>query len=418
MTERRESLRGEFLKRYLPLVKPCKSPGEAALLLNKSLFRDYRVGYNTRRLRPDQSSRESIAQGMATCTGLSIMLIEACRAVAIPARLAGIQSWPGRGGNHTWVEVWDDGWHFVGAAEPDAQGLDHAWFAGEAAGAIKDSPRNAIFAVTYRATGDHFPMVWDPATKINAENVTLRYKTSAPPVPSGPRLMVEVRMGGQRVEADVFAIDRRTGAVVLSGKSLGPQADVNLHLSKPVTAGQSFLVAARLRGRGARGFATVREDTVVRLDLDQGEGGESHSGVAALLADRFSQDTPKRDLARKLLAEVPFTGTDRDLAWKAYRQSLDHSALRAEFDSRMVTTRDRSSPYLWRHVGTMPKEGWPLVIAMHGGGGAPNKSTMNNGSECSRNTITTIPRPEATSISRFGRPTTPGMVFTTTRSRP
>ena len=77
---------------------------------------------------------------MATCTGLSIMLVEACRAVGVPARMAGIASWPGRGGNHTWVEVWDDGWHFVGAAEPDAKGLDHAWFVGDAAKAIKGSP--------------------------------------------------------------------------------------------------------------------------------------------------------------------------------------------------------------------------------------------------------------------------------------
>ena len=56
---------------------------------------------------------------------------------------------------------------------------------------------------------------------------------------------------------------------------------MNLHLSEPVTAGESFLVVARLRGTGARGFATVREDTVVRLDLDQAEGGESRTGVAA-----------------------------------------------------------------------------------------------------------------------------------------
>ena len=79
----------------------------------------------------------------------------------MPARLAGIASWPGRGGNHTWVEVWDDGWHFVGAAEPDEKGLDHAWFVGDAAKAIKGSDRSAIHAVTYRATGTFFPMVWD-----------------------------------------------------------------------------------------------------------------------------------------------------------------------------------------------------------------------------------------------------------------
>ena len=111
-TEPRESMRGEFHDRYLPLVQKLKRPGDAALALNKALFRDYKVVYNTRRLRPDQSSRESIKQGMATCTGLSIMLVEACRSVAVPARMAGIASWPGRGGNHTWVEVWDSGWHF------------------------------------------------------------------------------------------------------------------------------------------------------------------------------------------------------------------------------------------------------------------------------------------------------------------
>ena len=121
-----------FTTAICPWSRDCKTPGQAALAINKKLFRDYKVGYNTRRLRTDQSSKESIAQGMATCTGLSIMLVEACRAVGVPARLAGIASWPGRGGNHTWVEVWDDGWHFVGAAEPDEKGLDHAWFVGDA----------------------------------------------------------------------------------------------------------------------------------------------------------------------------------------------------------------------------------------------------------------------------------------------
>ena len=137
VTEPRDSMRAEFHDRYLPLVQGCKTPGQAALAINKKLFADYKVGYNTRRLRTDQSSKESIAQGMATCTGLSIMLVEACRSVGVPARLAGIASWPGRGGNHTWVEVWDNGWHFVGAAEPDDKGLDHAWFVGDASKAIK-----------------------------------------------------------------------------------------------------------------------------------------------------------------------------------------------------------------------------------------------------------------------------------------
>jgi transglutaminase-like putative cysteine protease len=108
LTEPRQSMRAEFHDRYLPMVKDCKTAGQAALQVNKALFRDYKVTYNTRRLRTDQCSKESIAQGMATCTGLSIMLVEASRAVGVPARVAGIASWPGRGGNHTWAEVWDD----------------------------------------------------------------------------------------------------------------------------------------------------------------------------------------------------------------------------------------------------------------------------------------------------------------------
>ena len=177
-------MRSEFHARYLPVVKACKTPGEAALAINKKLFVDYKVGYNTRRLRTDQNSKESIAQGMATCTGLSIMLVEACRSVAVPARLAGIASWPGRGGNHTWVEIWDNGWHFVGAAEPDDKGLDHAWFVDDASRAIKGSSKSAIYAVTYRTTGDFFPLVWAPSAKMPGEDVTDRYSRGTPKTPA------------------------------------------------------------------------------------------------------------------------------------------------------------------------------------------------------------------------------------------
>ena len=373
LTEPRDSMRREFFTRYLPLAKNCQTPGEAALLVNKTLFKDYKVVYNTRRLRTDQSSKESIAQGMATCTGLSIMLVEACRAVGIPARVAGIASWPGRGGNHTWVEVWDGGWHFVGAAEPDAAGLDHAWFVGDAAKAVKDVPRNALWAATYKPTGSHFPLAWDDSALINAENVTDRYKPSAgaAAAPKPPRLMVEVKQGGQRVEAEVEALDRATGATLLSGKSLGPQADVNLHLCRPAAPGESFLVVARLGGKAVSTVATVgSEDTVVRLDLDQ---PVARRVLATLFADRFGRDPAGRETVRKLLDALPPDDEARALAWTAYAMSPCHDALRKEFDAKTVKTKDRTSPYLWRHVGTKPKDGWALVIAMHGGGGAPKQ---------------------------------------------
>ena len=61
----------------------------------------------------------------------------------------------------------------------------------------------------------------------------------------------------------------------------------------------------------------------------------------------------------------------RELAWAAYKASPIHETLRREFEAKTVSTKDRTSPYLWRHVGTKPPGGWALVIAMHGGGGAP-----------------------------------------------
>ncbi len=378
MTEPRNSSRQEFHDKYIALVKDCKTPGEAALKLNATLFKDYKVTYNTRRLRTDQNAKESIAQGMATCTGLSIMLVEASRSVGIPARVAGISSWPGRGGNHTWVEIWDAGeWHCVGAAEPDPKGLDHAWFVGEAAGAIKSTPRNAVWAITYRPTGEHFPLVWNSQARIPAENVSDRYKKGVANTPKAPRLMVEVRKGGQRIEAQVDAIDSQSGESKLSAKSLGPQADINLHLQIAAKPGESFLVFARDQGQTMCRLVTVQEDTVVRIDLDKPQSDETRAGLKQLLSYRFGTDARKREMAAKLLPDIPFDADTRSLAWEAYKSSQIHADLKKEFDSKTVKTANRTSPYLWRHVGEKPKKGWGLVIAMHGGGGAPKQ--VNDG---------------------------------------
>jgi transglutaminase-like putative cysteine protease/poly(3-hydroxybutyrate) depolymerase len=373
LTERRQSMRAEFHDRYVKLVKSCKTPGQAALALNKALFSDYKVGYNTHRLRTDQSSRETIAQGMATCTGLSIMLVEACRSVGVPARVAGIASWPGRGGNHTWVEIWDNGWHFVGAAEPDPNGLDHAWFVGDAAKAIKGSPQSAIYAVTYRETGAYFPMVWNRSAKVPGEDVTDRYAPRGPIATVRPRLMVDVRRDGRRVEAEVLTLDRETGVCRSIGTSLGPQADLNRHLTCEVKADASMLIVARHAQGAAIGTAKVSGDTVVRLDIEQATPKAARAELVRIFGDRFGIVDAQRETARKLLAQLPWNESMRQIAWAAYKASPAHEPLRREFDAKTVATNDRKSPYLWRHVGQKPADGWALVIAMHGGGGAPDR---------------------------------------------
>ncbi|MCW3054898.1 MAG: hypothetical protein JWN14_4068 [Chthonomonadales bacterium] len=99
--------------------------------------------------------------------------------------------------------------------------------------------------------------------------------------------------------------------------------------------------------------------------------------LEALLADRFGSDPAKQEQARKQLAGRPVDAKMRDLAWQAYKLAPAQAALRDEWEKKTVSTADRTSPYLWRYVGTKPAKGWGLVIAMHGGGGAPKQVNDN-----------------------------------------
>src|SRR5205085_2167559 len=149
--------------KFLAIVKNCKSPAEAAMALNKQVFPKLNVKYHpTKRPKPDQSPYESTAAGYASCTGLSIMLADACRAFCIPARAVGTQ-WTKTAGNHTWIEVWDRQWNYVGACEPGP--LNHTWFSGNAAQADPIQPEHRIFAASYARTGQYFPLVWKPDDK-------------------------------------------------------------------------------------------------------------------------------------------------------------------------------------------------------------------------------------------------------------
>jgi zinc protease len=182
VNERRDNWRRDFYERFEPIVRSCRTPGEAALELNRRLFEVVGVEYHaTTRPKPDQSPYESIEAGYASCTGLSVLLADACRAVCVPARLAGTPLWMNKKGNHTWVEVWDRQWHFLGAAEPDPKGLNHAWFVADAAKADPDRPEHRIYATSYRKTSTHFPLVWAPDLQtVSAVDVTAFYRMRRP----------------------------------------------------------------------------------------------------------------------------------------------------------------------------------------------------------------------------------------------
>lgn len=177
LDETRESWRKEFMDLCRPLVKDCKTTTEATQAINKGIFNIINVHYNTGRKAPNQSPSESRKLGMATCTGLSIILVDACRSVGVPARVAGTALWADKRGNHTWAEIYDGGeWFFTGSDEYNAKGLNRGWFVNDASKAIADQWQHAIWATSWKKTGDHFPMVWNIRSKdVAAVNVTARY---------------------------------------------------------------------------------------------------------------------------------------------------------------------------------------------------------------------------------------------------
>ncbi len=174
LDERRDAWRKPFFERFAGMVEGSETAGEAAIRLNTRLYEALNVQYSRQRTRACMSPFEVIEEGKASCTGLSVLLVSACRAVGIPARVVGTPAWVEGGGNHTWVEIWDNGWHAIGASESRA--LNRTWFARQASRQLADNPRHAIYAASFARTGTHFPLVWAPLDRsVPALDVTTAY---------------------------------------------------------------------------------------------------------------------------------------------------------------------------------------------------------------------------------------------------
>lgn len=174
LNETRENWRAEFIKTFEPLVAGSKNIYEAIDSINRNILKITGVEYNTQREKADQSPFESMKSGMASCTGLSILLTAAFRAVGIPSRIAGTPMWTNMRGNHNWCEVWIDGkWYFT-EYYPDR--LNFSWFLEDAGKADRNNPIHWIYASSFKPTGLAFPLVWDENIQyVHAQNVTDRY---------------------------------------------------------------------------------------------------------------------------------------------------------------------------------------------------------------------------------------------------
>ena len=279
LNENRESWRKDFYERFKKYVAPCKTMREAIDSVNKNVRDELLVDYNTKREKPDQAPYESMRQHMASCSGLSILLTDAFRAVGIPSRVAGTPAWHDDRGNHNWNEVWIDGqWRFTEYYPSDD--LDQSWFLTDAGKAIKEDVRKAIYAASFKPTGCYFPLVWDENIRyVHAENVTDRYTSlyraqlSAMPADGSHvalRVMVfkdkdHAEASGDRVATnlDVFKGEKQ----LYGGRSTGATQDMNDVLTFNVEKNQQYVVKF-VNGKGEMQTQTIDvgdETTTLKL---------------------------------------------------------------------------------------------------------------------------------------------------------
>ncbi len=257
--EKRDPWRKDLYEKCVPLVKDSKTASDVAQTLNKELFPLLKLKYAPQRRAPNLSPLESIRQGNASCTGLSIVLSDACRAVGVPTRLVGTPNWSDKRGNHTWIEIWDKKWRFTGACEPDPAGLDRGWFVGDAAKAQKDVPEHAIYATSFKKTDTPFPLVWARDKKtVSGENVTDRYAKAEKKAAFQLSIRV-VDAKGKRTSVAVSV----TGPTKHEGTSKGESADLNDFLSFELKPGMEYTVkagdATKTVTAGKAGESTVIE---------------------------------------------------------------------------------------------------------------------------------------------------------------
>lgn len=391
VSEKRELWLPALRELALPMIGGATTPAQAATMLNNALFAKTGVKYSTKRRRADQAPSESMESGLASCSGLSILLVDACRAVGVPARFVGVPMWTDGSGNHSWVEVWDGArWRYTGAAEPTGDRLDEGWFSGRAAGQNREKPEHAIYAVTWRDTGVEFPMVFDPSRpRARAVDVTDRYTAKPVEIPEGHRLMrvvVRERADGPRIAGTVRVFDE-SGALLGEGRSRDERRDTNDHLELVVPDGPirfefDGVDTAPIELKGTtEGFEVVlsapRASRMVGSSTDAGSADPKP--VAALRA--FLKKGSVAEAADAGFAKAPLSKADAARALRILANAVEDETKardKAAFDARVLELEDGTKMPFWYAVyGDKPKTGRSLWISMHGGGGAPKQ--VNDG---------------------------------------
>lgn len=358
--EPRDPWRAEFLEKATPLVKDATTASEATQALNQGFFKLINTHYNTERKRTNQSPKESIDQGMATCTGLSIILTDACRAVGIPARAVGTPMWTNGRGNHTWVEVWDDGWHFTGADEYDPKGLNRGWFTGDAAKADASKPANAIYATSWKKGELSFPMIWaERSEAVAAVEITNHYtEKTDPKAASKSTLGVRFFVDDQRAPLSGYLLNDG-GDLLATFETKAGTSDLNDMPRLEVTAAENYRLGFVIDGKifETKAIPTAAGESTVDIRKTDLHPRPNSDGFPKQLAAPFTELIYKTLVAEQRVARTK------------------------ELEAKAITIGGKTLKWLEKSFGDAPPNGRSLWISMHGGGNAPariNDSQWHN----------------------------------------
>ena len=191
INERRDDWRQDFYSDLSRLVAEAQSPAEAAMILNRANFQNADVRFSRKRPKADQSPYETIEAGMASCTGLSVLLIDACRAVGVPARLRVRRCGPTRAATIPGSRYGTASGTIPAAANRSAT---HWIRHGSPIGPERPSVTTACMRSMRPATSiltQTFPLVWnrdiDDVYAVNVTIATQKHRKAAKRVAATPR---------------------------------------------------------------------------------------------------------------------------------------------------------------------------------------------------------------------------------------
>ena len=134
-------------------------------------------------------------------------------------------------------------------------------------------------------------------------------------------------------------------------------------------------VRRRLRGKRHRPLCseTAKDATPTKPALSKEQSQRIEKAAQAFYTATAEQQAKwefTEELDQLLAAHEAVV---RSIVWKVFQTAPIHASLKKDFEHNQVRLEDHLSVYTVREVGKRPEKGWPLFIALHGGGGVPTK---------------------------------------------